>query len=97
MIFDARSEIERSMINATAMMDAARRNQIGQPAACRIANNRFPYSFSVCAATVRQTAAPDQVNALQQMRASRRLATPGCSAICDIHKKLWTSLWIISV
>src|SRR5437588_8643252 len=97
MIFEARSEIERSMINATAMMDVARRNQIGQPAACRIANNRFPYSFSVCAATLRQTAAPDQVNAPQQTRLASRSATPGCSAFRDIHKKLWTSLWIISV
>src|SRR5438067_210711 len=46
MIFFVRSDIARSMISATAMMDAARRNQIGQPAACSIANNRVPYSFS---------------------------------------------------
>src|SRR5207237_3483907 len=45
MIFLARSEIERSMMSATPMIEAARRNQIGQPAACRIANNRFPYRF----------------------------------------------------
>jgi hypothetical protein len=45
MIFDARSEMARSMIRATATMEAARRNQIGQPAACRIANNLFPYIF----------------------------------------------------
>src|SRR5207248_3115994 len=38
-----------AMVRATAMMDAARRNQIGQPAACSIANNRRPYSFSDCA------------------------------------------------
>jgi hypothetical protein len=37
------------MINATAMMEAARRNQMGQPAACSIANNRVPYRFSDCA------------------------------------------------
>src|SRR5438105_486355 len=49
MILFVRSEIERSMMSATAMMDAARRNQIGQPAACSIANNRLPYRFSDCA------------------------------------------------
>src|ERR1043166_1541022 len=49
MIFFARSETARSMMSATAMMEAARRNQIGQPAACSIANNRVPYSFSDCA------------------------------------------------
>jgi len=26
-------------------MEAARRNQIGQPADCSIANNLFPYSY----------------------------------------------------
>src|SRR2546429_5409827 len=46
MILFVRSDIARSMMSATAMMDAARRNQIGQPAACSIANNRLPYSFS---------------------------------------------------
>src|SRR5438105_6214037 len=49
MTFFARSEIARSMMSATAMMEAAMRNQIGQPAACSIANNRLPYIFSDCA------------------------------------------------
>jgi hypothetical protein len=45
MIFLLLREIDRSMMSATAMIEAARRNQMGQPAACSIANNLFPYIF----------------------------------------------------
>jgi hypothetical protein len=41
MILLERSEIERSMIRATAMTEARRRNQMGQPAAWTIANTAF--------------------------------------------------------
>src|SRR3954469_6391115 len=96
MILPVRSEIARSMIRATAMMDAARRNQIGQPAAWSIANNAFPCSFfGSGAADCKQNALPEQVNAGQQRRSSRRPLSSGCSAFGDIHKKLWTSLWIV--
>jgi hypothetical protein len=48
MILLARSEIERSMIRATAMTEARSRNQMGQPAAWMIANNAFPYRYFGC-------------------------------------------------
>src|SRR3954470_8387878 len=61
MMFLVRSEIDRSMMSATAMMEAARRNQIGQPADCSIANNLFPYSYCERARNVRQRRAREQL------------------------------------
>jgi hypothetical protein len=56
MILAARSEIERSMISATAITDARSRNQIGQPAAWTMANNAFPCLFlDAWRRTVRQS------------------------------------------
>src|SRR5207253_10228169 len=62
--------------------------------ACRIANNRFPYSFSVCAATLRQTARAEQL-----MHCSKRalrvapqrqavvlsaISTKSCGQVCGL-------------
>src|SRR4051812_4385676 len=95
MIPDARSETARSMISATATMEAARRNQIGQPAACRSANNLFPYRFSSCLrATVRQSARRRQVYAAQQsasdaMAGAKDVVDPAistkiCGQVCGL-------------
>src|SRR5687768_10964965 len=96
MILAARSEIERSMISATAMTEASRRNQMGQPAAWTIANNAFPYRyFGASPATVRHSVAPRQVSAPQQSGVALRRANATCSGFRDIHKKLWIKLWIV--
>src|SRR5437588_1269406 len=95
MIFFARSEIARSMMSATAMMEAARRNQIGQPAACSIANNRLPYIFSDCARglygkeapprklTRRSKHAPQVVRGLQDV-VDFAISTKSCGQVCGL-------------
>src|SRR5262245_8093827 len=73
MILPARSDTERSMIRATAMTEAKRRNQMGQPAAWTIANNPFPCRyFDASAPTVRQSVAARQVP-----RRSKNAGGPG--------------------
>jgi hypothetical protein len=49
-------------MSATAITEAMRRNQMGQPAAWTIANNAFPYRyFGVAPLNVRQTLSRRQV------------------------------------
>src|SRR6185503_16420986 len=97
MILAARSEIERSMISATAMTEARRRNQMGQPAAWTIANTAFPYRyFGVSPPTVSHSVAPRQVSAAQQSIAGVSRAAATCSGFRDIHKNLWIKLWIVA-
>ena len=95
----ARSETERSVIRATAMTEARSRNQIGQPAAWTIANNAFPYRYFGClGADCKSKRCAGASSALQQeamrSRNSEHNVTGPCSGYCDIHKKLWISLWI---
>src|ERR1051325_5694694 len=96
MIFFARSEIARSMMSATAMIEAARRNQIGQPAACSIANNRVPY-FSDSARGLYGKGALARKLTRRSKNASRlnhrlegvvesAISTRNCGQVCGLSK-----------
>ena len=89
-----RSEMERSMMSATAMIEAASSGQIGQPAAWMIANNSFPrlsalrsalpggvvmVSAVLWCADFSQTGAPRQVSAPHQTSFWSSVETMTCS------------------
>ena len=88
---------KRSMIRASAMTEASSRGQIGQPAAWMMANNSFCLVFFWVQSRGdfkpnRRVAA--SFRSASTARRRRRRSRPRCSAIRDIHKYLWISLWI---
>src|SRR3954468_45120 len=90
------------MIRATAMIEASRRNQIGQPAAWIMANNCFPVPFLALrgrsyrygCGDFSQSVVPPQVSAVHQDVGHCSNPAVRCSRSRDIHKNLWISLWM---
>jgi hypothetical protein len=63
-------------------------------------NNAVPvpfWAFGYLCRTLSQSLAPPQVSAPHQMRALSSIQLIRCGRSCDIHKKLWVSLWIAAV